>query len=235
MPTPLLRALLVALVAALLIAPTAAAAPADPGPSATTAAKKACKRKKGESKKRWLKRCKCTKYKRGETRKKFKKRCPGAKVPKRKAPSGGGQAPAAPRPAPARPAPGQSDVDKVTAALLGTQLQYFTYSNTLGRVRQRALQVLQRHVLVRPQPHRASRASPTTRPRAGTWRITQAQRQPGRGVGHRHAALRPHEPASGATSIRAAPVGRRADELQRQQGRLRRPRVRRHEGRVLSR
>ena len=85
-----LRFLFVALLAAALLAPAGAGAVAQPasGPQATASAKKACKRKQGESKKRWLKRCKCKAFKKGETRKKFKKRCPGAKVPKRKAPGG---------------------------------------------------------------------------------------------------------------------------------------------------
>ena len=177
MPTPLLRALLVALVAALLIAPTAAAAPADPGTSATTAAKKACKRKKGESKKRWLKRCKCTQYKRGETRKKFKKRCPGAKVPKRKAPSGGGQTPAPTAPGPGPTTPVQSDVDKVTAALLGTQLQYFTYSNTSGASDNERYKFCSgTFTYVRNRIAISGIAYDSSG--AGTWRITQAQLNP---------------------------------------------------------
>jgi hypothetical protein len=131
------RLLLVALVAVALLAPatTASAQPAAAGSHATATKKaKACKRKKGESKKRWLKRCKCKSFKRGETRRKFKKRCPGAKVPKRKAPSGGGTPPTGTPPATGGPAPAptQSDVEKVTAALQNTQLQYFSYSNTSG-------------------------------------------------------------------------------------------------------
>ena len=35
-------------------------------------------------------------------------------------------------PAPGAAPPAQSDVEKVTAALIGTKLQYFTYSNTSG-------------------------------------------------------------------------------------------------------
>jgi hypothetical protein len=128
-----LAAVLLALTGALLLAP---AAPASPSAARhATAAKKvkACKKHKGETRKHWLKRCKCGKLKHGETRAKFKKRCPGAKVPKRKPaggqtpvtpPSGGGAPPVSP--------PAQSDVDKVTQALIGTQLQYFTYSNTTG-------------------------------------------------------------------------------------------------------
>jgi hypothetical protein len=179
MPTPLLRALLVTLVAALLLAPTAAAAPADPGTPAATAAQKACKRKKGESKKRWLKRCKCTKYKRGETRKKFKKRCPGAKVPKRKAPGGGGGGTAPPVPAPpaGAPAPAQSDVDKVTAALVGTQLQYFTYSNTSGasdneryKFCSGTFSYVRNRIAISGIAYDSSGA--------GTWRITQAAVNP---------------------------------------------------------
>jgi hypothetical protein len=128
-----LVAVLLSLTGALLLAP---ASPASPAPAAgqATAARtaKACKKRKGETRKHWLKRCKCGKFKRGETRAKFKKRCPGAKVPRRRVPSGGGQ-PAPPAGGGAPPAPpAQSDVDKVTAALTGTQLQYFTYSQTSG-------------------------------------------------------------------------------------------------------
>jgi hypothetical protein len=127
-----LRFFLVALLATALLAPASASAqPASGGTQATAAAKKACKRKKGESKKKWLKRCKCKAFKKGETRKKFKKRCPGAKVPKRTPPSTGGGGTPPPSGAPPAP-PAQSDVDKVTAALTGTQLQYFSYSNSSG-------------------------------------------------------------------------------------------------------
>ena len=120
---------LLVLLSLALLAPAAPASPATAG-QATTAAKKAkaCKRKKGESKKRWLKRCKCKSFKAGETRKRFKKRCPGAKVPRRKASPA---PPATPAPAPTTP-PAASDVDKVTVALTGTQLQYFTYSTSSG-------------------------------------------------------------------------------------------------------
>lgn len=95
-------AALALVIAGLLLIPSAPAQPASP--AAPAAKVKPCKRKKGETKKRWLKRCKCTKFKRGETRAKFRKRCPGARVPRRPS-TGGGQAPAAtPVPAPA-PAP----------------------------------------------------------------------------------------------------------------------------------
>jgi hypothetical protein len=128
-----LAALLLALTGALLLAPAAPASP-DSAQHAIAAKKvKACKKHKGETRKHWLKRCKCGKLKHGETRAKFRKRCPGAKVPKRRPPaptpvtppSGGG---GTPPPSP----PAQSDVDKVTAALTGTQLQYFSYSQTSG-------------------------------------------------------------------------------------------------------
>jgi hypothetical protein len=130
-----LRFLLVALLATALLVPASATAQpaATAGTHATAAKTKACKRKKGESKKKWLKRCKCKAFKKGETRKKFKKRCPGAKVPKRKPSTGGGTPPPATGgPAPGGTPPAQSDVDKVTTALTGTQLQYFTYSNSTG-------------------------------------------------------------------------------------------------------
>ena len=124
---------LLVLLAVALLAPTASASPAGAPTHATSAAKKVkpCKRKQGESKKRWLKRCKCKAFKKGETRKKFKKRCPGAKVPKRKQSSGGGESQPG-TPAPPAGAPGQSDIEKVTAALNSTQLQYFSYSNSTG-------------------------------------------------------------------------------------------------------
>jgi hypothetical protein len=142
MPTPrhrlpLAAVLVAALTGALLLAPAASAAPASAPGQATVAKKaKACKKRNGETRKHWLKRCRCGKFKSGETRAKFKKRCPGAKVPKRKAPAGGGgQTPPTGPPAgggaPTAP-PAQSDVQKVTAALTGTQLQYFSYSQTSG-------------------------------------------------------------------------------------------------------
>jgi len=83
---PLVAVILV--LSGLLLVPTASAAPASP--AAPLAKVKPCKRKKGETKRHWLKRCKCTKFKRGETRAKFKKRCPGAKVPRRTPSSGPG-------------------------------------------------------------------------------------------------------------------------------------------------
>jgi hypothetical protein len=131
-----LAVVLAALAGALLLAPAAPASPASAAGQATTAKKaKACKKRKGETRKHWLKRCKCGKLKRTESRAKFRKRCPGAKVPKRKAPAGGQPAPAVPAPggggAPVTP-PAQSDVDKVTQALTGTRLQYFTYSQVSG-------------------------------------------------------------------------------------------------------
>ena len=132
-----LAVVLAALAGALLLAPAAPASPASAAGQATAAKKaKACKKRKGETRKHWLKRCKCGKLKRGESRAKFRKRCPGAKVPKRKAPAGGGgqTAPTVPPGgggAPATP-PAQSDIQKVTAALTGTRLQYFTYSQTSG-------------------------------------------------------------------------------------------------------
>jgi len=135
-----------AVVAVALLAPAAPAVPtSSPAAGHVTKKVKACKRKKGETKKHWLKRCKCAKFKRGESRRNFKKRCPGAKVPRRNTPSTGGgtttPAPAlGPVPGPASPAPlqtvptppGQSDVDKVTRALTGTQLGYFSSSSTSG-------------------------------------------------------------------------------------------------------
>jgi hypothetical protein len=169
----------VALLALALLAPAATASPASAGAGHATAAKKAkaCKRRKGERKKHWLKRCKCGKLKRGESRAKFKKRCPGAKVPKRRAPSGGGNGAPAPAPAPPPAPPAQSDVDKVTAALTGSQLQYFTYSNTSGASEDERY-------------HFCSGTFTYTRNRiaisgiaydsngAGTWRITQATVNP---------------------------------------------------------
>jgi hypothetical protein len=132
-----LAAVLLALTGALLLAPAASASPASAPGHATIAKKaKACKKRKGERRKHWLKRCKCGKLKRGETRGKFKKRCPGAKFPKPPAPTGdgGNNAPTPPSTgggAPTAP-PAQSDVQKVTAALTATQLQYFSYSQTSG-------------------------------------------------------------------------------------------------------
>jgi hypothetical protein len=125
-----------ALVAAALTAPTASASPASAGHATAAKKAKACKKRKGETRKHWLKRCKCGKFKRGETRGKFKKRCPGAKVPKRK-PAGGGTTPPPMMPAPTTGGgggspPAQSDVDKVTAGLTNTQLKYFSYSQTSG-------------------------------------------------------------------------------------------------------
>jgi len=81
-------------------APARPDATASAGPAATAA--KACKRKRGETRKHWLKRCKCNRFKARETRRQFRKRCPGAKVPKRKpapAPVGG------PVPGPTPPPP----------------------------------------------------------------------------------------------------------------------------------
>jgi hypothetical protein len=121
--------LALALTASLLAAPAASASPTrDAGITAKKA--KACKKRKGETKKHWLKRCKCTKFKGTETKAKFRKRCPGAKVPTRPV--------AAPAPAPTGTPPatgpltGQAAIDKVTQGLIGTKLQYFTYSQTSG-------------------------------------------------------------------------------------------------------
>ena len=132
---PLLAAL--AVLAAALLAPAAPASPASAGAGHATAAKKvkACKRKKGESKKHWLKRCKCGKLKRGETRARFKQRCPGAKVPQRRTPSGGtggpapGPVPAPPAPAPA-PLTGQAAIDYVNAAMKGMRISRTQCSGT---------------------------------------------------------------------------------------------------------
>jgi hypothetical protein len=122
--------LLVLLAAALLAPATASARPAA-GPPAVAAKKaKPCKKRKGETRKHWLKRCKCKAFKRGETRKQFKRRCPGAKVPKRTAQSPGNTPPST-SPTPG-PAPGPSDVDKVTAALNGKSVQYGHYSSASG-------------------------------------------------------------------------------------------------------
>jgi hypothetical protein len=133
---------LLALLAFALLAPSASASPAAAPTNATSAAKKAkkCKRRFGESRKHWLKRCKCKAFKKGETRKKFKKRCPGAKVPKRKqAPGGGGGS--HPDPAPANPAPGaappatgpltgQAAIDYVNAAVKGMRISRQSCSGT---------------------------------------------------------------------------------------------------------
>jgi hypothetical protein len=131
-----LAVVLAALAGALLLAPAAPASPASAAGQATAAKKaKACKKRKGETRRHWLKRCKCGKFKRSESRAKFRKRCPGAKVPKRKAPAGGGgQTTPAPPPGGGVPAtpPAQSDVDKVTAAMTNSQLQYFSYSQISG-------------------------------------------------------------------------------------------------------
>jgi hypothetical protein len=165
---------LLVLLSLALLAPAAPASPATAG-QATTAAKKAkaCKRKKGESKKRWLKRCKCKSFKAGETRKRFKKRCPGAKVPRRKASPA---PPASPAPAPTTP-PAASDVDTVTAALTGTQLQYFTYSNSSGasdneryRFCAGTFEYTRNRVALSGFAYDSSGA--------GTWRITQATVNP---------------------------------------------------------
>jgi hypothetical protein len=132
---------LLVLLAFALLAPTASASPAAAPTHATSASTKAkkCKRRFGESKKHWLKRCKCKAFKKGETRKKFKKRCPGAKVPKRKpAPPGGGSKP---DPAPANPAPGaappasgpltgQAAIDYVNAAVKGMRISRQSCSGT---------------------------------------------------------------------------------------------------------
>jgi hypothetical protein len=137
MPTPLARrpllaALLLALAASLLLAPVASSAPAR-GVGGTAA--KACKQRKGESRKHWQKRCKCAKPKKGESRKRFKKRCPARKKPNSTAPgttAPGTTAPGTTAPAAPGPLTGQAAVDKVTQGLIGTQLQYFTYSQTSG-------------------------------------------------------------------------------------------------------
>jgi hypothetical protein len=92
-------------------------------------AAKACKQRKGESRKHWQKRCKCAKPKRGESRKRFKKRCPARKKPGTTAP--GTTAPGTTPPA-TGPLTGQAAIDKFTQGLIGTQLQYFTYSQTSG-------------------------------------------------------------------------------------------------------
>lgn len=169
---------LLVLLSLALLAPAAPASHATAG-QATTAAKKAkaCKRKKGEGKTRWLKRCKCKSFKAGETRRRFKQRCPGAKVPRRKAPSGGGGSPAPPTtPAPTTP-PAASDVDKVTAALTGTQLQYFTYSSSSGasdneryRFCAGTFEYTRNRVALSGLAYDSSGA--------GTWRITQATVNP---------------------------------------------------------
>jgi hypothetical protein len=124
---------LVVLLAAALVAPAAASAQPAAARHASAAKVKPCKRKKGETKKHWLKRCKCKAFKGSESRKHFKKRCPGAKVPKRKpaatpAPPTTPPATGAPMPAPAGP----SDIDKVTAALSGKSVQYGHYSSASG-------------------------------------------------------------------------------------------------------
>jgi hypothetical protein len=117
-----------ALTSALLLAPAAPAAPASAPAQATVAKKKACKKRKGETRKHWLKRCRCTKFKAGETRSKFRKRCPGAKVPKRKAaapvtppPAGGGAPPATP-PAGQQALTGQPAIDYVATAMKGMRI-----------------------------------------------------------------------------------------------------------------
>jgi hypothetical protein len=122
--------LLVVLAAVLLAPATASARPASGSPAVAAKKVKACKRKHGESKKHWLKRCKCKAFKHGESRRTFKKRCPGAKVPKRQAQAPAGSTPP-PGSAPA-PAPAASDVDKVTAALTGKSVQYGSYSGSTG-------------------------------------------------------------------------------------------------------
>jgi hypothetical protein len=126
---------LLVLLAVALLAPTASASPASGPTHATTAAKKvkACKRKKHESKKHWLKRCKCKAFKKGESRKTFKKRCPGAKVPKRKpAPTGGGTHPPASGPAPPATGPltGQAAIDYVNNAIKGMKISRQSCSGT---------------------------------------------------------------------------------------------------------
>jgi hypothetical protein len=126
---------LVAVLAALavtLLAPAASAAPASaPGPATVAKKAKACKKRKGETRKHWLKRCKCSKFKSGETRAKFKKRCPGAKVPKRKAPAGGGgTSPTTPPPTTPPPTTppasgaltGQAAIDYVATAMKGMRI-----------------------------------------------------------------------------------------------------------------
>jgi hypothetical protein len=126
----------VSLLGLALLAPAASASPASAGHATTTAKKaKPCKRKKGETKKHWLKRCKCKAFKKGETRKHFKQRCPGAKVPKRKAPSGGGQTPPAGPPVPATPPgpaalTGQAAIDYVNAAMKGMRISRTQCSGT---------------------------------------------------------------------------------------------------------
>ena len=87
--------LLVLALALLLASEAASAAPAD----ATASAKKTkvCKQRKGESKKKWQKRCGCKKPRRGETRRRFRKRCVAYRKP-------AAQTPVAQAPAPA-PAP----------------------------------------------------------------------------------------------------------------------------------
>jgi hypothetical protein len=130
--------LLVVLGLALLAPAATSAQPSSKAPGRAVAAKKVkpCKRRHGESKRHWLKRCRCGKFKRGETKAKFKKRCPGAKVPRRKAPAGG-QTPAPTTPPPAgggapTAPPAPSDVEKVTAALNSTSVQYGHYSSASG-------------------------------------------------------------------------------------------------------
>jgi hypothetical protein len=132
MPARRVFALLaLALATSLLLAPVASARPATTSHATVAKKAKACKKRKHETKKHWLKRCKCAKFKGAETKAKFRKRCPGAKVPTR--------APApAPAPAPGSTPPttgpltGQAAIDKVTQGLTGSKLQYFTYSQTSG-------------------------------------------------------------------------------------------------------
>jgi hypothetical protein len=166
---------LVIVLAATLLAPaTASAHPAAAGHAVAAKKVKACKRKHGESKKHWLKRCKCKAFKHGESRKKFKKRCPGAKVPKRK-PSGGGDnaPPAAPAPAP----PAQSDVDKVTAGITNTQLQYSSYSTSTGAADSETFQFCSGTFTYSRRRDGLSGVAYATDGN-GSWRVTQAQLNP---------------------------------------------------------
>jgi hypothetical protein len=132
---PARRALLVvlalALATALVLAPAASASPATSHHATAAKKAKACKKRRHETKKHWLKRCKCGNFKRAETRGKFRKRCPGATVPTRKPSAPTTPAPTTPAPA-TGPLTGQAAIDKFTQGLIGTKLQYFTYSQTTG-------------------------------------------------------------------------------------------------------
>jgi hypothetical protein len=105
-------AVLAFVVVASLPVPAASAAPARDAGATTVTKAKACKQREGETKGRWLRRCKCRRFKGWETRVEFRRRCPGARVPRFDLP----REPRQPLPA----------VERFRSGLMNTTLRYVT-------------------------------------------------------------------------------------------------------------